>query len=138
MSIAARRSHQGDDYQLLIALHWTIRLLEEENEWEWIELEAISLPGEGSKVFVDDIVIGHSDGSRRFIQAKKNQPDRRAWSIADLKDELLNARDQLDKKPADRVIFYSKGQSLPVYFGQSFRTVFDYFLFQYSLFFFRG
>lgn len=107
MSIAARRSHRGDDYQLLIALHWIIRLIQEE-EWVWIELEAISLPEDESKVFVDDIIIGHSDGSRKFIQAKKNQPDHRNWSVTELKDELLNAREQLEKNPTDRIIFYSR------------------------------
>ena len=89
MSIAAKRSHRGDEYQLKIALHWITRLILEDEEWKWVQIETITIPGQEEIVSVDDVVVCHSDGTYRFIQAKKNQTDRRNWSISDLKDELL-------------------------------------------------
>ena len=108
MSIAARRSHRGDEYQLKIALHWITRLILEDEEWEWVQIETITIPGQEEIVSVDDVVVCHSDGTYRFIQAKKNQTDRRNWSVSDLKDELLKTRDQLEKGPKGRVRFYSR------------------------------
>lgn len=108
MSIAARRSHRGDEYQLKIALHWITRLILENEEWKWVQIETITIPGQEEIVSVDDVVVCHSDGTYRFIQAKKNQTDRRNWSISDLKDELLKTRNQLEKGPKGRIRFYSR------------------------------
>ncbi|MBD3337571.1 MAG: AAA family ATPase [Candidatus Lokiarchaeota archaeon] len=105
MSIAAKRSHRGDDYQLFIALYWITKLLIED-EWEWIQLEAICLPNQDEKVFVDDIVVCHNNGSYRFIQAKKNQPKGRCWSIKDLKYELIKVRDELEKEKLSGIVFF--------------------------------
>ena len=73
MSIAARRSHRGDEYQLAVAVHWLIRLLSDPDIVS-VQVDAISLPGSTDTVDVDDIVVTYNDGKTRHIQAKKNQP----------------------------------------------------------------
>ncbi len=107
MSIAAKRSHRGDEYQLRIAVHWITRLLSED-ELDWVQVESVVLPGEEEYVYVDDIVLCFKDGTHRYIQAKIHQTDRRAWSISDLGTELIKARNQLEKDPRGKVIFYSQ------------------------------
>lgn len=107
MSIAARRSHRGDEYQLDIAVHWLIRLLLED-DLDWVQIDSVVLPGDVDVVLVDDIVVYFKNGTFKYCQAKVHQPDRRDWSIADLKTELLKARDQLERDPSGKAIFYSK------------------------------
>lgn len=109
MSIAGRRSSLGDEYQLRVALHWLIRLLED-NTIESIQVDSTGLPGENSSVTVDDIVILYKNGHACFIQAKKNQTDHKAWSFSDkvLKDELCKAREQIESRANSKVIFYSR------------------------------
>ena len=107
MSVAAKRSHRGDEYQLKVAVHWVTQLLSE-NELEWVQIESVVLPGEEEYVYVDDIVLCFKDGTHRYIQAKIHQTDRRAWSISDLADELIKARNQLETDPPGKVIFYSQ------------------------------
>ena len=109
MSIAGKRSSLGDEYQLRIALHWLIRLLEGDTI-ESIQVNSTGIPGENSSVTVDDIVVLYKNGHACFIQAKKNQTDHRAWSFSDkiLKDELRKARDQLESRNNSTVKFYSR------------------------------
>lgn len=109
MSIAGKRSSLGDEYQLRVALHWLIRLLEDDNI-ESIQVNSTGIPGENSSVTVDDIVILYKSGHACFIQAKKNQTDHKAWSFSDkvLKDELCKARDQLESRINSKVKFYSR------------------------------
>jgi hypothetical protein len=109
MSIAGRRSSLGDEYQLCVALHWLIQLLEDDTI-ESIQVDSTGLPGEHSSVTVDDIVVLYKNGHACFIQAKKNQTDHKAWSFSDkvLKDELCKARDQLESRPNSKVKFYSR------------------------------
>lgn len=90
MSIAAKRSHRGDEYQLKVAVHWITRLLSEA-EMDWVQIESVVLPGEEEYVYIDDIVLCFKDGTYRYIQAKIHQTDRRAWSISDLAAELYIA-----------------------------------------------
>ncbi|HEY9295768.1 MAG TPA: hypothetical protein VIQ31_05240, partial [Phormidium sp.] len=99
MSIAGKRSSLGDEYQLRVALHWLIRLLED-NTIQSIQVNSTGLPGEDSSVTVDDIVVLYPNGDAWFIQAKKNQTNHKAWSFSDLelKDELCKARDQLESR----------------------------------------
>ncbi len=106
MSIAARRSHRGDEYQLKIAVNWLIRLLME-NEINWVQIDSVALPGDSKVVYVDDVVISLTDGTFKYIQAKVHQPDRKNWSINDISDELRKACHQLEQDPAGIVIFYS-------------------------------
>ena len=75
MSIAARRSHRGDEYQLKVALHWVTRLLLEA-ELDWVQIDSVVLPGEDEYVYVDDVVLCFKDGTHRYIQAKIHQTDR--------------------------------------------------------------
>ena len=100
-------SNQGDEYQRLIALHWVVRLLYED-DLDWVQIEAIASPDTQERILVEDIVVGHKDGHKIYIQAKKNQPDHRAWSLSNLKEMLFNAKNQLKKDPIGQVFFYSR------------------------------
>lgn len=108
MSIAATRSHQGDEYQVCIALHWLIRLLTDESI-SYLQVDSNGIPESDNKVLVDDIVVAYVDQTKRFIQAKKNQSQHRAWRFSDheLKEELVKARDQLEQSSLSVVTFYS-------------------------------
>ena len=109
MSNAGKKSSQGDEYQLRVALHWLIRLLND-NSIAGIQVNSTGIPGENYSVTVDDIVILYHDGRAIFIQAKKNQTDYKAWSLSDktLKEELINSRDQLESKDNSEVKLYSR------------------------------
>ena len=109
MSIAGKKSSLGDEYQLRIALHWLIRMLEDDTI-ESIQVNSTGIPGENSSVTVDDIVILYKNGHVCFIQAKKNQTNHKAWSFSDsiLKDELCKARNQLESRDNSKVKFYSR------------------------------
>jgi len=107
MSTAAIHSHQGDDYQVAVAKYWVINLLTDSNI-EWLEVEAVTLPGETELVDIDDIVVSYLGGGNRFIQAKKNQKDFIAWSIPDLKLELKKASKQWLATPKATIEFYSR------------------------------
>lgn len=109
MSIAGRRSNQGDEYQLRVALHWLIRLLED-SSIRGIQVDSTGIPGQDFSVVVDDIVILYNNDSVCFIQVKKNQPEHEAWSLSDkvLKEELCKARDQLESHDNSEIKFYSR------------------------------
>lgn len=107
MSRAGTKSNQGDDYQRLIAMHWLIRLLSDD-DIDFIQAESNGIPGIDERISVDDIVVVYKDGQRRHIQAKKNQSRHRAWSLSDLKDEIPKVRDQLESNPEVDVEFYSR------------------------------
>lgn len=100
-------SNQGDEYQRLIALHWVVRLLYKD-DLEWVQMEAIASPSTQERILIEDIVVGYRDGHKLYIQAKKNQPNYRAWSLSELKDMLSNAKNQLKKDPTGQVAFYSR------------------------------
>src|SRR3990167_6051011 len=107
MSIAAKRSHRGDEYQLRVAVHWLIRLLSED-DLVWIQIDSVVIPGKIDQVDVDDVVIRFKDGTITYIQAKVHQQDRRAWSMADLAKELIKVKKQVEKDPSGKFIFYSQ------------------------------
>lgn len=109
MSIAARRSHRGDDYQLVVAVHWLIQLLSEPGIVS-VQVDAISLPASPDTVDVDDIVVTYSNGTTRHVQAKKNQPSHNSWRVSDtdLKVELIKAYRQLQKTPHAIIEFCSQ------------------------------
>lgn len=109
MSIAARRSHRGDEYQIAVAAYWSARLLSD-GMVESVRVDAVALPGETELVQVDDIVVSYVDGTWRFIQAKKNQTDHKEWRLTDavLRHELCKARDQLESTPDTRVELCSR------------------------------
>ena len=107
MSRAGTKSNQGDDYQLLVALHWLVRILVDD-EIDYIQAESNGLPGVEEKVSVDGVVVVYKDGRRRHIQVKKNQPTYRAWSLADLNDELPKMLGQLEINSSCFVELYSR------------------------------
>lgn len=109
MSIAARRSHRGDEYQIAVAAQWVIQLLCDARIAS-VQIDAVSLPESPDTVDVDDVVITYDDGTTRHVQAKKNQTDHRSWEISDsvLKDELVKAHLQLQKTPNATIEFCSQ------------------------------
>jgi hypothetical protein len=106
------KSAQGDDYQLLIAMHWLIRLISDNNGISFIQAESNGIPGVDEEIVVDDIVIEYKNGQRRYIQAKKNQSQNRAWSLNDLADELIKIRDQLEVNNCQRILLIKKSGDL--------------------------
>ncbi|MDP2505816.1 NACHT domain-containing NTPase [Oceanobacter sp. 3_MG-2023] len=101
MSLAGIRSTRGDYYQKLVAFDWMLDALAS-NNIDWLEVDSAHHD-------VDDIVIKKVDGSLICCQCKKNQPDFKAWSIADLKDELDKAAKELASSPITALFFYSRG-----------------------------
>lgn len=102
MSSAGIRSNRGDSYQTLVALNWALTVLSDP-EFQWIEIDSATH-------LVDDVVIGKSDGSLICCQCKKNQTDFRAWSIADLADELDKASRALTRDQQVQVQFFSRSE----------------------------
>ena len=100
MSKAGIQSNRGDGYQTLVAFDWALTVLSAP-EFEWIEIDAATLP-------VDDVVIGKTDGSKICCQCKKNQTLHKAWSVADLSDELQKVGQLLTSEPKASVRFYSR------------------------------
>lgn len=109
MSVAGKRSFQGDEYQILIGLKWAIQLLTDD-DLDFIQLESTGIPEIEGKVTVDDIIIFYKNGIAKFIQAKKNQPENMFWSFNDkiLQQELIKAKSQLEKYENSKIYFYSR------------------------------
>lgn len=109
MSIAARRSHRGDEYQLAVAVYWLTRLLSDPNIVS-VQVDAVSIPSSPDTVDVDDIVVTYGNGTARHVQAKKSQPNHNRWQISDagLKEELVKAHRQLLKTPDAIIEFCSQ------------------------------
>nr|WP_319512023.1 AAA family ATPase [uncultured Draconibacterium sp.] len=106
MSKAGTYSSQGDDYQRAIAVSWIIELLANE-KIEYIQVESNGLLNKNEKVTVDDIIVVYKDGTRRHIQAKKNHPTQRAWTINDWGSELPKILSQLEQGNHITVELYS-------------------------------
>lgn len=100
MSIAGVHSNRGDGYQTLVAFHWALTVISDP-EFLWLEIDSIAHS-------VDDVVVGKADGTLIACQCKKNQTDFKAWSIADLADELVKASSFLTKNQNAEVRFYSR------------------------------
>ena len=100
MSIAGIRSNRGDGFQTLVALDWALTILSDP-EFQWIEVDSATYT-------VDDVVVGKTDGTKICCQCKKNQIDFKAWTIADLADELGKASRLLDSNKKAEVRFYSR------------------------------
>lgn len=100
MSIAGIRSNRGDGYQTLVAFDWALTVLSDP-ECLWLEIDSTTYS-------VDDVVVGKADGTLIACQCKKNQTDFKAWSIADLADELDKASSLLGKNQNAEVRFYSR------------------------------
>lgn len=106
MNKAGTYSNQGDDYQRAIAINWIIELLTND-EIESVQVESNGLSGGNRKVTVDDIVVIYKNGTRRHIQAKKNQTQQREWSIKDWGNELQKILIQLEQGENITVELYS-------------------------------
>lgn len=100
MSIAGIRSNRGDGYQTMVAFDWALTILSDP-EYLWLEIDSITYS-------VDDVVVGKADGTLIACQCKKNQADFKAWSIADLADELDKAANLLGTVQNSEVLFYSR------------------------------
>lgn len=115
MSIAGILSNRGDIYQTLVAFDWALTVLSDP-EFQWLEIDSTTY-------LVDDVVIGKSDGSLICCQCKKNQASFRAWSIADLDDELGKAVLALDQNKQVQVRFYSRSDFGPLAKLREFSTL---------------
>jgi len=102
MSIAGIRSNRGDGYQTLVAFDWALTVLSDP-DFQWIEVDSVMCS-------VDDIVIGKTDGTEICCQCKKNQTHFKAWSIADLADELDKAASLLASNKDAAVRFSSRSE----------------------------
>uniref|UniRef100_E6QXB9 AAA+ ATPase domain-containing protein n=1 Tax=mine drainage metagenome TaxID=410659 RepID=E6QXB9_9ZZZZ len=102
MSIAGIRSNRGDGYQTLVAFDWALTVLSDP-EFQWIEVDSATY-------LVDDVVVGRADGTLICCQCKKNQIDFKAWTIADLADELDKASRLLVNNQNAEVRFYSRSE----------------------------
>lgn len=100
MTLAAIRSNRGDGYQTLVAFDWALTVLSDP-DCLWLEIDSITYS-------VDDVVVRKADGTLIACQCKKNQTDFRAWSIADLAEELDKAISLLGKNQNAEVLFYSR------------------------------
>jgi len=100
MSKAGIQSNRGDGYQTLVAFDWALTVLTDP-DYQWIEIDSVTMS-------VDDVVIGKVDGTRICCQCKKNQMLHKAWSIADLADELRKVCSLLTSDPKSVVRFYSR------------------------------
>jgi hypothetical protein len=100
MSKAGIQSNRGDGYQTLVAFDWALTVLSNP-EYQWLEVDSVTWS-------VDDVVVGKADGTKICCQCKKNQTAFRAWSIADLGDELHKASNLLTKDQTAAVRFYSR------------------------------
>jgi hypothetical protein len=112
MSQAGARSERGDEYQLRVALPWIVRLWTDPSVVA-VQVESLGMPGDAGVPLVDDIVVELADGSRIYVQAKKNHPEFGTWSLRDrvMGSELIKARDQLERTSAGSrsiVRFYSR------------------------------
>lgn len=109
MSVAGKRSIQGDEYQIRVAAHWLIRLLEEDT-LAYVQAEVIALPGDNQEMRVDDVVVTFKVGNEYFIQAKKNQLQHREWRLSDriLQNELCKANAQIETTEKASIWFYSR------------------------------
>lgn len=100
MSVAGVRSNRGDSYQTLVAFDWALTVLSDP-DFLWVEIDSTTHS-------VDDVVVGKADGTLIACQCKKNQADFKAWSIADLADELVKASSLLSNNQSAEVRFYSR------------------------------
>jgi len=100
MSIAGIRSNRGDLYQTLVAFDWALTVLSD-TAYQWLEIDS-------ALYSVDDVVIGKTDGSLICCQCKKNQPDFKYWTIANLYGELEKASLLLVNHSNAEVRFYSR------------------------------
>ena len=100
MSKAGIQSNRGDGYQTLVAFDWALTVLSDA-DCQWLEIDSVTTS-------VDDVVIGKIDGTKICCQCKKNQTQHRAWSIADIADELRKACSLLTSDSKAEVRFYSR------------------------------
>ncbi|MDD5334082.1 MAG: ATP-binding protein [Rhodoferax sp.] len=100
MSKSGIQSSRGDGYQTLVAFDWALTVLSDP-DYPWLEVDSVTWQ-------VDDVVIGRADGTKICCQCKKNQTAHRAWSIADLAEELHKASRLLASDPKTVVRFYSR------------------------------
>ena len=107
MSQAGRQSNLGDEYQLLIAINWAIKLLSDDSI-EYIQVDSTGITGREYSITVDDIVVVYKDKRTRYMQAKKNAPKHKAWTFSSLKEELVNAKEQYINDKYAEIEFYSQ------------------------------
>lgn len=106
MSTAGVRSSRGDAYQSWVATRYVVEMISDASLKE-IEIDSTSIDRSGEPILVDDVVVRYADHSL-YVQAKKNQTDFRAWSVADLGEELAKAWLQWRREPGAQILFISR------------------------------
>lgn len=92
MSRSAVESHKGDRYQNLLAAEYIADMVDEKGEPKIIRIEIESTRVlEDGPIEVDDFIIHYESGRKTYCQCKKNQTDRRDWTIHGLGKELNKA-----------------------------------------------
>lgn len=107
MSLAGIHSNRGDNYQTLVAFDWALSILSRD-DYQWLEVDSTALDGDNTRISVDDVVIGCTNGTLIACQCKKNRTGFKEWSVTDLGDELIKATTFLANNPKSRVRFYSR------------------------------
>jgi len=109
MSIAGVRSNRGDAYQRAVALHYCVRMIVGD-DIKSIQVDSIALPGEDYVIYGDDIVALKANDDKEFCQAKINEKNHSAWSLANetLAQALSEAKSQLLAEPKSLFYLYSR------------------------------
>ena len=100
MSISGTYSNRGDYFQMLVAMHWAIRVLDNP-DFEWLTIDS-------TEYEVDDVVIGKTDNTLICCQCKKNQPNFKEWTISDLASEIEKAFNLYQKHSKINIRFCSR------------------------------
>lgn len=106
MSLPGVRSSQGDGLQALVALRYAVEMIYTPALLE-IEVDSTALDSSGQPLLVDDVAV-YYEAATLLVQVKKNQSEHRAWSIADLSDELTKAWGQWQRDSSVRLLFISR------------------------------
>ncbi len=107
MSRAGKFSSRGDEYQLQIGLHWLINLLSDQSI-DFIQIELTGIPDLEIPITVDDVIVFFKNKHIKFIQAKKNCPQHKYWTINLLLDEFKKAFQQIQVCSNCSIVFYSQ------------------------------
>lgn len=100
MSISGTYSNRGDYFQMLVAMRWAIRVLDNP-DYEWLTIDS-------TEYEVDDVVIGKTDNTLICCQCKKNQPNFKEWTISDLASEIEKAFNLYQKHSKINIRFCSR------------------------------
>lgn len=112
MSKSAIESHRGDGYQNLLAAKYISLMMDEKDGKSITQIEIETTRSIGNEsIKVDDFIVHYKTGKRSYCQCKKNQKERKNWTIRSLHNELEKAWN-LYKKATDieSILFFSQNE----------------------------